>query len=76
MPQAAAPSVVLFDGQSLDGLQPFGFDGGDFVTQASLSAGGLQLAVPKGAAWARLGVAATAAPLSLPAADRARRVRI
>ena len=71
-----APTLVLFDGQSLNGLESFGFEGGDFETHATLTGEGLQFSVPRGAAWARLGVAATASPVTLPAGDSARRVRV
>lgn len=75
-PENIASPLVLFDGQSLDGLITFGFDRGDFATQAALTTEGLALSVPNGLAWARLGMSATAAPVTLPAGDMARRVRV
>ncbi len=71
VPQAASAEVterVIFDGTGMSGWEPFGFESGDFDTDARLTGEGLRVAIPEGRGWAKTGLRYVAEPITLPEA--------
>lgn len=57
---------VLFDGKSLDAFRGFGFQGGDFATQARLAGNALDIAIPEKSGWAKTGIVSAAPVVRMP----------